>query len=537
MFDCNGHDLNRRQWPNEHLNHLPLGAIVSKTLDSASHRPIMATQATIINRIRADLASIDDLAPPASSTASKNVSVTLADYAKGRDEYINSKALLCFLDGVKENKAPEYDPASLEQINQQKQDFLQQFNEASESLSKSLVEREAKYAGLLQQRADLEAIMLDMSVRRDLDNVTEQDEVPIVDEADMEQEQRRLDELQLKATELRAKLHEKQQKHDKIRKRIPEMQKALREKHPDLRLDDTAQLAELQKQNEAILEPYKKAKENCGLVRSIFEVHQAILGITLLNVTAAPEHIDADIILTLRLLKQHDIQVGFIRVQNTVLASASGKMRPVFATFLTDTVVRGPRLQFHHGNPVFEKEIPALDDLVRLSQSIVDPIAAFHFLLSETMARISTTQALVTEMSVLEEELAKDGETSDYKFYTFGSQFGDTEHNVTFEFNGMVILLRLTTDCPKTLGSVFVEEIVAKETSGWNQTDIDDAMKRVNTMQFKSPVEIVRAIKSEVSKLTKRSDGMTAAPVEADSQAGEQEFRQKEVDSDEMDMD
>ena len=381
-----------------------------------------------------------------------------------------------------------------------------------------------------------------------MDGVTDQDEVPVIDEEEMEQEQRRLDELQMKATELRVKLLKKQQTHDQIRKRIQEKQKVLRDAHPDLhQLGGTTELAELQKQNEAILEPYNKLKENRDLFQAILNVHQALLGITLISVTAAPEHAAADLILTLRLLDHHDIQVGFVRVQakNTVLASASDNIRPVFATFLTDTVVRGPRLQFHHGNPVFEKEIPALDDLVRLSQSIADPTAAFHFLLSETMARISTTRALVKEMSILEEELARDGVSSDYKFYTSESQYGDTEHNVTFEFNGMVILLRLTTDCPKMMGSVFVEEIVAKETSGWNQIDMHNAMKRVNTSQFKSPVEIVRAIKSEVSKLTKSSSDVAATPALADSQGDKEEAGKikenaeepVEMDGDTMDMD
>jgi hypothetical protein len=98
----------------------------------------------------------------------------------------------------------------------------------------------------------------------------------------------------------------------------------------------------------------------------------------------------------------------------------------------------------------------------------------------------------------------------------------------------MVILLHLTTDWPKDMGSVFVEDMIAKETSGWNQKDIHKAMKRVNMSQYKSPVEVVRAIKTEVSMLTKRSDDKTLAPVMAD---GEGELREVEDDSEAMDMD
>lgn len=502
----------------------------------------MSSDSSILNRIRADLASIDDLAPPpTASTSADKAHALLADYAARREEYIHKKSLITFMNCVQENKAPECDPAVREQLKEQKQGLLSEFQTASEALTKTLIENEAKYAGLVQKRADLEDMLHDMSTRGVLDAVTEQDEVEVaeVDEAEMEQEQRRLDELQLKLTELRSKLHEKQHQHDQVRKRIQEKHKALRVAHPNLQLDAN-QLDDLRKQNEAILAPYNKLKANRDLFRAILSVQQALLGITLLNVTAAPVNVAADLLLTLRLLDHHEIQIGCVRVKAKHLSSVSDNIRPVFAAFSTDTVIRGPRLQFHHGNPVFQKEIPALDDLVRLSQNIADPTDAFHFLISETMARISTTRALVNEMSILEEELARDGVSSDYKFYTSESQYGDTEHNVSFEFNGMLVLLRLLTDCPKAMGSVLVEEIVAKETSGWKQSDLQHALQRINTLQFKRPVEIVRAIKLEVSKLVKSSSNETT-PVSAEGRVGAETDKTKrddtvgEADDDAMD--
>ena len=103
----------------------------------------MATDSSIINRIRADLASIDDLAPPppTSSSHTSSSAAILADYVARRDEYINNKALVSFMNSVKENKTPEYDPAAREQINQQKQVLLQEFKNVSESLNKTLIEK------------------------------------------------------------------------------------------------------------------------------------------------------------------------------------------------------------------------------------------------------------------------------------------------------------------------------------------------------------------------------------------------------------
>ncbi|GKY93432.1 hypothetical protein MPSEU_000310700 [Mayamaea pseudoterrestris] len=474
----------------------------------------MATASATFDRIRASLDALDQFKPPeglikdASEASAMNVSAAavLAQFKADRDMYVNEQTLIKYIEFAKENKVPTVDPQARMQLNEQKQQLIEQVKEITQDLTQARIVIEAKYESLMQKRADLEDTMHDMSARGILGSVSEQENVVPVDENEMEEEQRRLERLQLKATELKATLAAKRRLNDQLSKSLQEKEKLvnLGDGSP---LDEEAQLAALQKQNEAILEPHNALKRARDLCQTVFDIHQALFGIRILRVDAAPDNVAADLIVNLQINGQHDIQIGFVRVNShsNVVSSANEALRPSFATFLSDPVIRGPRLQVHNGNPFFQTEIPALHDLVQVSQNISGSADAFEFLIIETMTRISTTEAIVAEMTELEQEMAGDGETSEYQFYTASSTFGDTEHNVPFEWNDIVIMLKMATDCPKVNGGVSIEKMLAKENSGWRQSELDAVRKEMNELQFKRPVELYRAIKQQVSKLSKSS--------------------------------
>jgi hypothetical protein len=470
----------------------------------------MSASVATIDRLRAELsAQLDGFELPPGmmnldgSSPLGSPSPLPSEYSFARDNYIKNKVMHLFIETVKKNEAPEVDEAKREQIEARKAALTAQVEASSQALREKLVQLQAEHENLVESRTELERMMKDMSGRGVLEaNSNDENEAVPVTEQEMEQEQLRLKALQQRKTDLMAKLQTIQSKNDRVQKSVQEKMSKIASVDPKLQPNQDT-LRALKEQTNNLREPYHKLVEMKDLFRGILSIHQELLGISIISVDEAPPNTAADFMVSLRLLSEHEIQIGFVQdTTKRTMLSSENNLRIATAVFLTSPMIRGPRLQRHEGTPFFQKEVPPLDDLVRLAQNIPDSGEACRFLLCETLTRITTTQALVQELSLLEQEIIQDGFSTDYKYYSYDSGFGAPEQDIFFHFRGMAILLRLTADCPTTMGSVYVYQIMALEDSEWKQEELDAVMKRVNESLFQSPVEIVRAIKDEVTKST-----------------------------------
>ncbi len=141
--------------------------------------------------------------------------------------------------------------------------------------------------------------------------------------------------------------------------------------------------------------------------------------------------------------------------------------------------------------------IPPLDDLVKWSRSL-ESSQGIRFVLVETIARIRTLDARVSELTHLRQKYAAqvyDIETTSSE----SSQFGGAEQEVVCAINeGITVALRLTVDCPLVPGSVYISELFG--VGGWEEEKLAVLKKVIEERRCKGPVEVMEVMVQEIRR-------------------------------------
>lgn len=140
--------------------------------------------------------------------------------------------------------------------------------------------------------------------------------------------------------------------------------------------------------------------------------------------------------------------------------------------------------------------IPPLDDLVKWSRSL-ESSQGIRFVLVETMARIRTLDARVSELTHLRSNYA--AQVYDIESSPESSRFGGAEQEVVCAINeGITVALRLGVDCPLVPGSVYISELFG--VGGWEEEKLVALKKVVEERRCKGPVEVMEVMIDEIRK-------------------------------------
>lgn len=140
--------------------------------------------------------------------------------------------------------------------------------------------------------------------------------------------------------------------------------------------------------------------------------------------------------------------------------------------------------------------IPPLDDLVKWSRSL-ESSQGIRFILVETMARIRTLDARVSELTHLRSNYA--AQVYDIESSPESSRFGGAEQEVVCAINeGITVALRLGVDCPLVPGSVYISELFG--VGGWEEEKLVALKKVVEERRCKGPVEVMEVMVDEIRK-------------------------------------
>lgn len=140
--------------------------------------------------------------------------------------------------------------------------------------------------------------------------------------------------------------------------------------------------------------------------------------------------------------------------------------------------------------------IPPLDDLVKWSRSL-ESSQGIRFVLVETMARIRTLDARVSELTHLRSNYA--AQVYDIESSPESSRFGGAEQEVVCAINeGITVALRLGVDCPLVPGSVYISELFG--VGGWEEEKLIALKKVVEERRCKGPVEVMEVMVDEIRK-------------------------------------
>jgi hypothetical protein len=446
-------------------------------------------------------------------------------YKGARDEYLRRRieqAVCAHVASFDGKHFPEVDdvPSDVDRLTleQRQAQVKQQVLSAASQVQTNLVALKQKYANFVTQREELQGILQEMeaSGRNDStledQNENDDDAGEPVDEQFFAQQEERLVELQRRKVELQADLARVQQENTTMQKATKEGKEQvdrMQSETSDEKVELTAESGEkLQAKNDEMQQQVARMEEISVFYSSLSSVMEELGGIKVLSVDEAPAEADEDLILTVQVLQEHEIQVGLKQVDdkdnnNRRRNSNQDSLRLVRANFLTDTLVQAPPVQEHNDSidndeaaPLLEMKIPDMADLVRLAENL--PAGEdLRFVLRETMARITVTKARVAELALLKTlALTKIG-----KSYHTGNSFGGEDQDVVCSLNDeqMTVVLRLTPDCPVSASSVYMEQLVG--VGGWQEEKVQEIKERIDAQQFSSPVALLRAVKAEIARM------------------------------------
>ena len=389
--------------------------------------------------------------------------------------------------------------------------------ETAASYQRALLELQNKYELFQLRRTELQD-MLDHPDSSSFSNDDDDD----IDEEELSALQERRSELQKRHAALQVELQTVQHHHDQKVQAVAQhqadyqtlLQQLSLSEHSTNNKESTAgaaehcarvalwdrgALQELQENNQQLqakVETMTQAKQYYENLRQFVEKVSEVRVLSVDRTESVDHH--QRMLLKAQLLQQYDVEIVLeVNKKNRHL------LKPVSAKIVSDnSVIAGPTLDEasdHGSNSVVQLQIPQLDDLVVGAsdsfQSTV-PGEPLRFLLCEIIARIQATQQRVQELTLLHTEaLTRIGR------YTVGTANSIEYQEVVCSLNyaQMTAVLRLTPDCPLIAGSVFLDQLVGL--GGW-ETDTVHAIKaKVSETQYQSPVEIVRAIKTEIQRL------------------------------------
>jgi hypothetical protein len=466
-----------------------------------------------------------------SSSSSENQQQLVQRYKGARDEYLRRRieqavcAHVASFDGQSFPHVDEFPSDAERAVLQQRQEQVkQQVLQSASQIQTNLVDLKQKYANFVTQREELQGILQEMEASgRTEDNDDDDDAGEVVDEQFFAQQEERLFDLQRRKAELQTELARVQQENTIMQKATKEGKEQLdrmQSETNDEKIDLTTETGEkLQAKNDEMQQQVARMDEISVFYSSLSSVMEELGGIKVLSVDEAPAEADEDLLLTVQVLQEHEIQVGLKQVDDKDNNSNNqDSLRLVRANFLTCTLVQAPPVQEQDDSlhteklendaaPLLEMDIPDLADLVRIAENL--PAGEdLRFVLRETMARITVTKARVAELALLKTlALTKIG-----KSYHTGNSFGGEDQDVVCSLNDeqMTVVLRLTPDCPITAGSVYMEQLVG--CGGWKDEAVQEIKERIHAQQFSSPVALLRAVKAEIARMAQAGMVLPTTP-------------------------
>lgn len=496
-----------------------------KTLQSLENTEIPAK--FLSDTQKAGSASASAAAVHGADSSSENQHQLVQRYKGARDEYLRRRieqAVCAHVASFDGNSFPDVDDipsdAELLTLQQRQEQVKEQVLQAASQVQTNLAVLKQKYANFVTQREELQGILQEMeaSGRTETldDNGNDDDDDDtgeVVDEQFFAQQEERLVELQRRKVELQADLARVQQENTTMQKATKEGKEQvdrMQSETNDEKIDLTTETREkLQAKNNEMKQQVARMEEISVFYSSLSSVMEELGGIKVLSVDEAPAEADEDLLLTVQVLQEHEIQVGLKQVDdkdnNTRRRNNNqDSLRLVRANFLTDTLVQAPPVPEQDDSlddnddaaPLLEMKIPDMTDLVRLAENL--PAGEdLRFVLRETMARITVTKARVAELALLKTlALTKIG-----KSYHTGNSFGGEDQDVVCSLNDeqMTVVLRLTPDCPVSAGSVYMEQLVG--CGGWKDEKVQEIKENIHAQQFSSPVALLRAVKAEIARM------------------------------------
>ena len=443
---------------------------------------------TSIDQIRQQVQALDkyELQEPFRESPRSTATVVdgslLERYSNMRDEYLkksieNTVAThVTTFDG--ENfQYPEL-PVKVEVLEASQKEAQSKLQQTSRNVQSNLDQLQSDFARLRERKEDLRKMLEEFEGDGDSLDLGMGEEEQGVEEEDLEAQQERLLALQQRKKDLLGKLSRLQEEHRSV-----ELESTENEANLSIVSCDSEAIAEIEKENQSLRETIDANKDMAGYFETMRLVTEELSGIRVLSVEEGNSE-GVDCVLRLEILHSHQVEIG-------LEADARKKegLRVAFAKLITPPKIQVP-VSFNSTQTI-ELPISTLDDLVVLAQP--QPRSkALAFVIQETVARIEMIRERADELCSLFAEKSVRMEKS----LPASNGFGRCDHEVICSLpeNNVKVLLRMTPDCPRLPGSVYLDQI-----TGPDGEDLDDILESTRKTQHQRPVELLMDVQKNLN--------------------------------------
>lgn len=417
-------------------------------------------------------------------------------YENARDKYLTRHLEELFHEHLR-NFDGESVPIPEELTDAEKEDLKKSHKQAEERLKESMnkvYEKQqllrSKYETFTRRREEVTRMVSDMEepVSDDDDEDKENDSEDVTEQELADEEQKcnvlatRRADLEQKLAKMRSEVAKKEKQLQDTNRRLVEIRQ---EERPTIE-----NVTDFQAETLAMREKADKLNEMSEWYTSMRGLVEELNGMKIMEVQNDQD--SNAVFLKVQLLGAHDIEVRLLPDHRREL-----NLRVQNAKFLTSTIVKSSTMDQSHP---LELSIPDLVDLVQLCTKM-GPVEDLRFLLREARGRIRAISARVEELSVLRAKyLTKMGGLR-HSGHSFG---GEDQEIVCSIKEGVTVVLKLTPDCPLVNGSVYVDQIIG--VGGWDQGVLDDIKSSMNDLRCRSPLQLMDALKEELTRLEKSDD-------------------------------
>jgi hypothetical protein len=440
---------------------------------------------TTMDQIRITLAKLEEYElpepfreSPRSSTAFVDTSL-LERYSALRDHYLQKTIDLSVANRVAtfDGEAFEYPelPIPVEEMEDRHERLQTDLQQTTRSMQVNLEQLHVDYARLQERKEDLRKMLEESEVDAQSLNLDPQvEEEEDVDEEDVEAEQNRLLALQQRKKDLLSKLHRLQEET-----RREELETTETEASLGGIPHDNETLAQIEKDSEALRTKIESNKEIASYFEMMRLVAEEINGVRIISVMDGNSD-GIDVVLLLEVLHSHQVEIG---LQADELKKEG--LRVASAKLLTPPSVKA--VVDAHRTETIELPIPVLDDLVELAQP--HPRSkALTFVIKETVARIEMIHERADELC----NLVAEKTVRIQKAFSTSNSYGRCDHEVVCSLpdHDVQVLMRMTPDCPRIPGSVYVNQIVGA--NGEESKDLQDLLLSSRKGLHKRPIDLLR---------------------------------------------
>lgn len=442
---------------------------------------------TTVDEVRATLERLDKYDLPEGFRESPRSSTTIVDsqllhrYSVLRDDYLKKSvdntvvAQVVTYDG--ENfELPELPNIKVDEVGARQKHVQNELIQTSRTLQSNWNHLHADYARLQERKEDLRRMVEEFEKdgdRLDLD-LDPEVEAP-VDEEELENEQNRILALQQRKKELLAKLHRLQEENCKADLDLTETETSL----SGVSYDNET-IAQIEKENQNLRQKIEANQEMSSYFETMRLVTEELQGISIISVEEGALLEGVDVMLRIEILHSHQVEFGLQADKNK-----KDGLRVVSAKLLTPSMVKvatGCKDTRYITLP-----IPVLTDLVTLAEHM-PRTKGLAFVIEETKSRIEMIHERASELCclVLDEcfQLEKSSSAS--------NSYGRCDHEVVCALPeyGVKALMRMTPDCPRLSGSVYLDQI-----SGPNLDELQNILESLRKTLHKRPVDLLRELK------------------------------------------